>query len=1134
MDPSSPDTAGQLNTTAAKVSTTNTAMVAAIAASPFFHQAYYDAMLRPALFPTEDPHDWGHHATLVASAGLGVELIAAVHLLASHSADGVSLIITPNNSDTTPAHVASQLQAAVAIAAQIQQRASLQNATAQAADIRFIPLDDGATPEQRNVAYAAVGSAIVLQTRTLITDLLCRRFSAVFARGVIIWESEYANDHTAFALALLRDLDRGAMKRLAAMGSAPPPRAVLSISLDMLGLRADALEALNPTTVRLLPRISLPLVQWYAQRTNAQPLLQQDSTDPSNASIVCARTLKRVIEEVLSDLDGGGPVVVRELQAILLGRGAAQDEDAARRQATTRPHFASDGANPAVSLRREHAERQKQLKAIAEARKTLPTFTYDSLITNQLDALLDRLSSRHDWGSPKDLRGIARSLRELKYFAQSLPILSAPSFALMVDGILHSHRRRSRMRTGVGGSGDAGLPYWMLSDHAERFLSAAAARVFRVAGDTVVGSSDCAGRLRLLREVFAGIKRRISNGGESAPASDAPLPMHTVTVVVASSQVLYDAIHALWLPRLSDVERHFFAEFARRYQRRFNAAMLPPQAPDQGAAKRTRDGERQIRQLEDLLDVKVEKSLKAVSLEPGGRRRGGTNDSDDGDGDAGTLEEGVDGDTSPKPLQETVADDLDFCSQLTATSSASGASVHEMLLSLRLDSIRDDSNATQRTVSSPAVHVVDSDDDVECVGEGGTDAVPLATDDILFEGATVESASEHAATLLASSNMRITIVTKETVSLEYLLERDPHSLIVLDGDLHLNNCIEMFSALRPAVYGTDSPPPTLRRVCEHFDSEPSSDIVRVQIAAERAAVKRLGELRNSHTSQIQTSGRNRQLVEREVRWTAASRRRGLLVTAGDAAAKRDRMQPRWGVDEGPTLEAASTVIFDMRELRSNLPAQLFLTGLNILPVTLITGDYVLSPECAVERKSLRDLCQSLRSGRIASQLRALEGRYRYPILLIEFSKNEAFRLRLATMWRDSLSDAPIVASKLARAVVLHPRLIILWVRSPVHGADMVQRLKETVAVSNPDPADPSLTTPADATHHLHVQTAVEMLKRLPGVHAGNAQRLMDVAGSLAGLAALTLDELKAAIGPADGTTLHTFLHKPHHQRPLRA
>jgi len=56
------------------------------------------------------------------------------------------------------------------------------------------------------------------------------------------------------------------------------------------------------------------------------------------------------------------------------------------------------------------------------------------------------------------------------------------------------------------------------------------------------------------------------------------------------------------------------------------------------------------------------------------------------------------------------------------------------------------------------------------------------------------------------------------------------------------------------------------------------------------------------------------------------------------------------------------------------------------------GDYILSPEMCVERKSISDLKGSFISGRLYHQAEAMSRNYKTPILLIEFERDKAFAL----------------------------------------------------------------------------------------------------------------------------------------------
>ena len=84
------------------------------------------------------------------------------------------------------------------------------------------------------------------------------------------------------------------------------------------------------------------------------------------------------------------------------------------------------------------------------------------------------------------------------------------------------------------------------------------------------------------------------------------------------------------------------------------------------------------------------------------------------------------------------------------------------------------------------------------------------------------------------------------------------------------------------------------------------------------------------------------------------------------------------------------VIVDMREFRSELPSLLHKRGIDIDPITLEVGDYIVTPEICVERKSISDLIGSLGNGRLYNQATAMSRFYERPMLLIEFDDKKSF------------------------------------------------------------------------------------------------------------------------------------------------
>ena len=134
------------------------------------------------------------------------------------------------------------------------------------------------------------------------------------------------------------------------------------------------------------------------------------------------------------------------------------------------------------------------------------------------------------------------------------------------------------------------------------------------------------------------------------------------------------------------------------------------------------------------------------------------------------------------------------------------------------------------------------------------------------------------------------------------------------------------------------------------------------------------------------------------------------------------------------------VICDVREFRSALPSMLDLRGLNIVPVTLTVGDYILTPHLVVERKSLSDLFGSFASGRLVTQVESMSRHFNLPSLLIEFSEDRDFRL----IPRGLPSDIRVshIISRMVLLTLNFPRLRLMWMRSPYATAKMFELLKE--------------------------------------------------------------------------------------------
>ncbi|XP_077237362.1 restriction endonuclease, type II-like superfamily protein [Tasmannia lanceolata] len=229
------------------------------------------------------------------------------------------------------------------------------------------------------------------------------------------------------------------------------------------------------------------------------------------------------------------------------------------------------------------------------------------------------------------------------------------------------------------------------------------------------------------------------------------------------------------------------------------------------------------------------------------------------------------------------------------------------------------------------------------------------------------------------------------------------------------------------------------------------------------------------------------------------------------------------------LEKEMQVIVDIREFMSSLPNVLHQKGMRIIPVKLEVGDYVLSPLICVERKSISDLFSSFASGRLYHQAETMVRYYRIPVLLIEFSQDKSFSFQSASDIGDDVVPTNII-SKLTLLVMHFPRLRLIWSRSLHATAEIFASLKanqdepdESKAMRVGVPTDEGIVE-NDARAENYNTSAVEFLRRLPGVNDSNYRSLMDGCKSLADLAMLPVERLAELMGGQKAArTLRDFL-----------
>ncbi|XP_016946307.1 DNA repair endonuclease XPF [Drosophila biarmipes] len=224
------------------------------------------------------------------------------------------------------------------------------------------------------------------------------------------------------------------------------------------------------------------------------------------------------------------------------------------------------------------------------------------------------------------------------------------------------------------------------------------------------------------------------------------------------------------------------------------------------------------------------------------------------------------------------------------------------------------------------------------------------------------------------------------------------------------------------------------------------------------------------------------------------------------------------------------VIVDMREFRSDLPCLIHKRGLEVLPLTITIGDYILTPDICVERKSISDLIGSLNSGRLYNQCVQMQRHYAKPILLIEFDQNKPFHLQGKFMLsqQTSMANADIV-QKLQLLTLHFPKLRLIWSPSPYATAQLFEELKLGKPEPDPQKAVALGSDEPTAGEQLHFNSSIyDFLLRLPGVHTRNIHGLLRKGGSLRQLLLRSQKELEELVQSQESAKLlYDILHVAH-------
>jgi len=199
---------------------------------------------------------------------------------------------------------------------------------------------------------------------------------------------------------------------------------------------------------------------------------------------------------------------------------------------------------------------------------------------------------------------------------------------------------------------------------------------------------------------------------------------------------------------------------------------------------------------------------------------------------------------------------------------------------------------------------------------------------------------------------------------------------------------------------------------------------------------------------------------------------------------------------------------------------------------LTVGDYILSPNICIERKSIKDLISSFKDGRLYNQAETMLQHYKSPMLLIEFDQNKSFTLEPFADLSGSLSSmsssnaSSDLQSKLVLLTLAFPKLRIIWSSSPYQTAEIFESLKTQEA--EPDPIAAvriGLEGGQSVEEQSFNREPQDMLRVVPGVTGKNVKNLVAELGSLREVANAEVGELERVVGKEAAGKMWGFFNK---------
>jgi len=212
------------------------------------------------------------------------------------------------------------------------------------------------------------------------------------------------------------------------------------------------------------------------------------------------------------------------------------------------------------------------------------------------------------------------------------------------------------------------------------------------------------------------------------------------------------------------------------------------------------------------------------------------------------------------------------------------------------------------------------------------------------------------------------------------------------------------------------------------------------------------------------------------------------------------------------------VIADDREKPSGVPDVLVSMEVKVEYHMLTVGDYVISRECAIERKDSRDFLNSLFQGRLFDQAYRLSEAYRIPVMIVEGDLQQAI---------ESLGNPKAVWGALA-TLSFGYGLHVFYTHHPSQTADLIYTLARRGQFLKP--SGPVVFAKPKGKTLPEAQLGV--VSSLPGVGEKFADRILCRFGTVRRVFTASAAELSTVrgFGRVRASKVASFLESPYNPK----